>query len=476
MATIKDVAKAAGVSTATVSAVINDSAYVSPDLRSRVLSAVSDLRYAPSQIARSLKRGRSQLIALAVADLANPFYARMVHAAEAAVAAWGYSLVVFNSDEKPENEKRVLARIRMLGCDGAVLVPVGASDQYRARELSEGNADRPARPLARGRAASTRSQSTTAPPAARPPTTCSISATRRIGSITGPLQLSTGRGRYDGMLEAMAARRIAPQPGHIRSGEFREDAAYSAACDLLRQPDRPTALYVANGLMALGVMRAIADLGLRCPEDISIASTDTIAGIGGLRPRLTRAEHPVVDMTNEALRMLVDRIEEKTPVAAAQHRLPARTRGRRQLRPGSPNRSPASGKSLAGLDNPPARAAGSVTEQTQTSLQSRNEMILRRRGRPIGVVVLARGNDRQVFPQGPLDQRGCHPTIKADEPDVAVKTHIRPFDQRIEERMHDRVVEKQLQSLSFGPHRLGQPFPLYEVEHRQVAFLEFSEL
>ena len=66
--------------------------------------------------------------------------------------------------------------------------------------------------------------------------------------------------------------------------------------------------------MALGVMRAIADLGLRCPEDISIASTDTIAGIGGLRPRLTRAEHPVVDMTNEALRMLVDRIEEKTPV------------------------------------------------------------------------------------------------------------------------------------------------------------------
>ena len=146
--------------------------------------------------------------------------------------------------------------------------------------------------------------------------------------------------------------------------------------------------------MALGVMRAIADLGLRCPEDISIASTDTIAGIGGLRPRLTRTEHPVVDMTNEALRMLVDRIEGKPPVAAAQHRVPARTCGRRQLRPGSPNRSPASGKSLAGLDNPPAPTAGSVTEQTQTSLQSRNEMILRRRGRPIGVVVLARGNDR----------------------------------------------------------------------------------
>ena len=102
MATIKDVARAADVSTATVSAVINDSAYVSADLRGRVLAAVKDLNYAPSLAARNLKHGRSQLIALVVADLANPFFARMVWAAEAAVAAWGYSLLVFNSDEKPE--------------------------------------------------------------------------------------------------------------------------------------------------------------------------------------------------------------------------------------------------------------------------------------------------------------------------------------------------------------------------------------
>ena len=61
--------------------------------------------------------------------------------------------------------------------------------------------------------------------------------------------------------------------------------------------------------MALGVMRALADLGLRCPEDVSLASTDTIAGVGGLRPRLTRTEHPDVEMTNAALRMLIDRID-----------------------------------------------------------------------------------------------------------------------------------------------------------------------
>ncbi|TKB31293.1 MAG: LacI family transcriptional regulator, partial [Mesorhizobium sp.] len=122
MATIKDVARKAGVSTATVSAVMNDTAFVSPELRARVVTAIRELRYEPSLAARNLRRSRSQLIALAVADLSNPFYARIVWSAEAAVAAWGYSLVLFNSDEKPDTERRILSRIRTLGCDGMVLV------------------------------------------------------------------------------------------------------------------------------------------------------------------------------------------------------------------------------------------------------------------------------------------------------------------------------------------------------------------
>ena len=308
MATIRDVARAAGVSTATVSAVVNDSAYVSPELRTRVLAAIKDLGYAPSLTARNLRSGRSQLIALVVADLANPFFARVVWAAEAAVAAWGYSLVVFNSDEKPEAEKRILARIRMLSCDGVVLVPVGDSSRGLKRDLD----GRPLPMVLCGRTVENdRSDTVTIDniSAGRQATNYLLDlGHRRIGTITGPLHLSTGRGRLDGMLEAMRARGLSPEPQHVRSGEFREDAAYSVARDLLRQPAPPTALYVANGVMALGVMRAIADLGLRCPEDISIASTDTIPGIGGLRPRLTRTEHPVVDMTNEAVRLLVDRV------------------------------------------------------------------------------------------------------------------------------------------------------------------------
>jgi LacI family transcriptional regulator len=309
LATIKDVAKAAGVSTATVSAVVNDSAFVSPPLRARVLAAIGDLNYAPMSAARNLKRGRSQLIALVVSDLANPFFARIVCAAEAAVAAWGYALVVFNSDEKPENERRILSRIRMLSCDGMLLVPVGTKLRHEQRDL-DGNA---IPTVLFGRIVDDdRSDTVTIDnvSAARQVTNYLLDlGHRRIATITGPLHLTTAQGRLEGLLQAMGERDLAPQPGHVRSGEFREDVAYSVAREIIDRPDRPTALYAANGVMALGVMRALADLGLRCPADISIASTDTIPGIGGLRPRLTRTEHPINDMTNEALRLLVDRID-----------------------------------------------------------------------------------------------------------------------------------------------------------------------
>jgi LacI family transcriptional regulator len=315
-ATIKDVARTAGVSTATVSAVINESAYVSPALRARVQEAVRDLGFAPSQLARRLRTGVSELIAIVVADLSNPFYARVVCAAEAAVAAWGFSLVVFNSDEKPEAEKRIISRVRALCCEGLILVPVGGVVSALSRD----------------------------PDSRRIPTVlfgrtlegdgldavtidnfaASYQATnylidlghKRIGAITGPRHLSTGLARIEGMQSAMSAKGLMLEPRFVRSGEFREEVAYSAARGLLEQPERPTALYVANGLMALGVMRAIADIGLRCPEDVSVASTDNIPGIRGLRPNLTRTEHPIVDMVNEAVRLLVDRMKRGDAVEA----------------------------------------------------------------------------------------------------------------------------------------------------------------
>jgi LacI family transcriptional regulator len=312
MATIKDIAKAARVSTATVSAVVNGSAYVSPELRARVEKAVRAMGYQPSRAARTLRRGRSELIAVSVADLNNPFYARILRAAEACASARGYAIVVFNSDENRDAEARILKRVQALGCDGLIMVPVGAPGEYVEGELTSA----PPKVLL-GRAIEGEDVDSVVIDnisAGRQATDYLLDlGHRRIGTITGRLGISTGRGRLDGMVAAMRARGCALLDADIRHGEFREEVAYSAALDLLRSPDRPTALYVANGVMALGVMRAVIDLGLRCPQDISIASTDTIAGHGGVSPRLTRTEHPVAEMTTEAVRLLIERIDGNAP-------------------------------------------------------------------------------------------------------------------------------------------------------------------
>jgi len=310
MGTIKDVAKAAGVSAATVSAVVNGSAYVSPGLRARVLEAIDKQGYAPSQLARNLRRGRSGLIAIAVADLSNMFFARVICAAETAITAWGYSLVVFNSDENPEVEKQILYRVQMLRCEGLVLVPVSGALSLALREFD----GRRLPTVLFGRTVDDDRLDTV--------TIDNFSASyqvtnylidlghTRIGAITGSMHSSTGKARLEGMQAAMGAKGLTLDPRFVRTGEFREEVAYSAARSLFEQPERPTALYVASGAMALGVLRAIGDVGLRCPEDISVASTDNIPGIRGLKPALTRAEHPIVEMVNESIRLLMDRINQ----------------------------------------------------------------------------------------------------------------------------------------------------------------------
>jgi LacI family transcriptional regulator len=227
----------------------------------------------------------------------------------AAVAGWGYSLVVCNSDENPDADKRILARVKMLHCEGLILVPVSNTLPDPARDIPSRNMPT----VLFGRSFDDkRFDAVTIDnfAAAYQATNYLIDLGHsRIGAIAGPVHVSTGKGRTEGLHAALAAKGLQLDSRFVRPSEFREDVAYSAARSVLTQPNRPTALYVANGLMALGVMRAISDLGLRCPEDVSVASTDNIPGVRGLRPVLTRTEHPIVDMVNEAVRLLVNRVK-----------------------------------------------------------------------------------------------------------------------------------------------------------------------
>jgi LacI family transcriptional regulator len=109
-------------------------------------------------------------------------------------------------------------------------------------------------------------------------------------------------------MQALASRGIAVNPQHIRSGDYREDRAYSVAREILRLPDRPTAFFVANNLMLIGVMRAISEAGLNCPADISVVSMDDFMWVNAFRPRLTTVSQPMAEMGAEAVRLLVERL------------------------------------------------------------------------------------------------------------------------------------------------------------------------
>ena len=225
-----------------------------PPFRARVLEAIDKQGYAPSQLARNLRRGRSGLIAIAVADLSNMFFSRVICAAEAAVSAWGYSLVVFNSDENPEAEKQILYRVRTLRCEGLILVPVSGALSQALREFD----GRQLPTVLFGRTIDDDRLDTV--------TIDNFSASyqvtnylidlghTRIGAITGSMHSSTGKARFEGMQAAMSAKGLTLDPRFVRTGEFREEVAYSAARSMFEQPERPTALYVASGAMALGAL------------------------------------------------------------------------------------------------------------------------------------------------------------------------------------------------------------------------------
>ncbi|HVT53326.1 MAG TPA: LacI family DNA-binding transcriptional regulator [Dongiaceae bacterium] len=307
MATMKDVARLAGVSIATVSATVNRSAFVSPELRRRVGEAIHELGYAPDGIARSLKRGRTQLIGLIVADITNAFFTELVHVIEAAIQEAGYSVLLCDTDEDFAKERDYLKILRTHRVDGVILAPTGQPGDYAAfqsleqrlplvlvdRVLSELNAD----------------TVTVDNVAAAFEATAHLLdlGHREIASVTGPLHLTSAQDRLRGFRTALQQRGIAAREEFIRSGAFREEEAMAAALDLLKGPNRPSAIFVANNHMMIGVMRAISQLDLNCPRDVSIVGIDDFPWANAFKPRLTLVRQPVEEIGKTAVRMLLER-------------------------------------------------------------------------------------------------------------------------------------------------------------------------
>jgi LacI family transcriptional regulator len=304
MPTLRDVARLAGVSTATVSATLSGAAFVSEALQARVKEAVEQLGYSPHGIARSLKSGSSRLVGLVIPDVTNPFFTKLVHAVEQLTRNDGYSMLLCDTGFDLERERAMLALMRTQRVDGIVLCPAGGADDYQGCfAIGKGT------PVVLVDSAP---RDVDVDSVVIDNFDASFTATshllalghRRIAAIAGPQTGLSSMERTRGFVAALAAHGLAHGPGDVLHADFREEGAYEILGSLIDRDPRPTALFVANNQMLVGVMRRLHDAGLSVPRDISVAAIDDFPWASAFRPALTTMRQPVDELASHAVRLL----------------------------------------------------------------------------------------------------------------------------------------------------------------------------
>ncbi len=306
--TMIDVARAAEVSVATVSAVVNGTGVVSSRLTERIEEAIRAIGYKRNTIARSLKIGTTRTIGLMVADITNPFFTDVVAVIQTMLLRAGYAVMLCCSDENAATQDDQIRLLLGRMVDGLIIAPTG-NDANLKPILDEANVpvvliDRWCDDIETDAVVLDNTH------AAFEATRYLIElGHRRIGYVSGSLDTSTGRERLAGYRDALKASGIDADDELVRPGHFREAEAHQAALQLLSLPELPTAIFSANNLMVIGVMKAIRDLGLACPEDVSVACFDDFPWSAVFRPQLTTMTQPVQEIGEKAAGLLLGRLD-----------------------------------------------------------------------------------------------------------------------------------------------------------------------
>lgn len=263
MATIYEVARLAGVSPATVSRVMNGM-NVSPERAKRVREAAEALSFRPSQVARTLRRQNSEVIALVIPDIENPFFTSMARGVEDVAQAAGFSVVLCNTDEDHDKEARYLDVALSANVAGVILAAAG--DHSDVSELI--GRGRPVVAVDRGPHGFDIDAVTVDNRAGGRAATRALldQGYARIACITGPRDVETATGRADGWADAIKAAGAAVDSALLRYANFRVDGGEKAMAELLDLPEPPDAVFVANNLMSVGALQVLAERGMLPPR------------------------------------------------------------------------------------------------------------------------------------------------------------------------------------------------------------------
>lgn len=305
---IKDVAREAGVSTATVSHVINKTRFVSDETRAKVMRAIEKCNYYPNAHARSLASGRSNTFGLLISDISNPFFPELVKSIETVAFEKGYEVILANTDY---NEERTLSNVRRF------IERKVAGVALMTSELDKGLIEELARchvPVVFLDIGS--------------PGVCMSNLIvdyetgigeaishltwlghRKIAYIGGPNRLRSAAKRLEAFRSSMADHLPDSMPLEIYESDFRLEGGRRIAREMLNREELPTAIVIANDMMALGVMQELHERGFHVPEDISIVGFDDIAFASLCNPLLTTVRLPRTELGSKAVEALMAIIE-----------------------------------------------------------------------------------------------------------------------------------------------------------------------
>nr|WP_310617933.1 ribose operon transcriptional repressor RbsR [Pantoea cypripedii] len=307
---MKDVARLAGVSTSTVSHVINNNRFVSEQVREKVEQAIRTLNYAPSALARSLKINQTRTIGMLLTASSNPFYSEVVRGVENSCYERGYSLILCNTEGDEERMNRSLETLLQKRVDGLLImctethlpsadilnrypsIPMVMMDwaPFEGRgDIIQDNA------LLGGELATQH---------------LIDRGYRRIACIAGPQDKTPARLRLDGFHKAMSSSGLPVLPGYVVDSDFEFQGGFNAMNQLLTLDPLPEAVFTSNDAMAVGVYHALFQAGLRVPQDIAVMGYDNIELSRYLTPPLSTIHQPKDELGELAIDTLIHRMSD----------------------------------------------------------------------------------------------------------------------------------------------------------------------
>jgi len=300
------------VSFTTVSHVLNDTRPVSADARRRVLAAVDEIGYLPSAVARSLRKSETKIVGVLVPNVQNPFFSELVCGVEECCRLAGFSVFLCNSDNDPKRQQQYMRTLLEKRVDGLLLSSAGDDEAlariFKLASVPSVTVDRLV-PGARADRVSVHNQQG----AHNAVQHLLELGHRRIACISGPAEFEVARERIEGWRRALMEAGITPDESLVIESDFSSPGGYESARRLLRAQTGSTTpvtgIFASNDMMAIGVLRAAAELGIKVPQALSVVGFDDIELSRYVFPALTTVGCSIKQLGHEAGRVLIERIE-----------------------------------------------------------------------------------------------------------------------------------------------------------------------